>query len=186
MATETPKYAVLEKDGNIEIRQYESFVEAFIELNSDYDSALGQGFNALAGYIFGGNQRREHFAMTAPVTEFVKTQPEKISMTTPVFARANGMNSHVISFMMPSKYTLESLPTPNNPEIHFRKVEPYKAAVLSFSGYLNPRKVRGKTEELLARLATKKLLPKSEVSSAQYNPPWTPGFFRRNEIIVEI
>ena len=186
MAIETPKYTTIQKDGQFEIREYAGYITAYTDLSAEYDSALAQGFGILANYIFGRNRKHEHVAMTAPVTESVKSLPEKIAMTSPVFNQPTGNQTHRVSFMMPSKYTLESLPSPNNADINFRKIEPYKAAVLSFSGYLNSRTVHKKTEELLAWLAAKKLSPKSAVSSAQYNPPWIPGWFRRNEVLVEV
>ena len=186
MAIETPKYITLEKYGKIEIRRYEAYIEAFVEITSDYESALGQGFSVLAGYIFGGNKKRAHIAMTAPVTESLAVLSERIPMTAPVFTQTAGNETYKVSFMMPSKYTLETLPIPNKPEVRFKKIEAYKAAVLCFSGYLNSRTVHQKTEELLAWLADQKLSPKSAVSSAQYNPPWIPGWFRRNEILVEV
>jgi hypothetical protein len=186
MAIETPKFTVLQKDGKFEIRQYEGYLSASVEVEADYNHALGEGFGILADYIFGNNRAKTGIAMTAPVTEqAVKSQ--KIEMTAPVTAKKVGEGSrHLISFTMPAKYTLESLPEPVNKAISVRRVEPYKAAVLKFSGYMNEKTTAKKIQELQIWLKANKLEAKSGFITAQYNPPWIPGPFRRNEISAEV
>lgn len=186
MALENPKYQVLRKDGKFEIRQYEGYITAEVEIQSDYDSALRQGFRILASYIFGNNRKKEHIPMTAPVIEQDKEQGEKIPMTAPVTSRALGEGTHLVSFIMPSRYTLDTLPQPNSEEIKFREVEPHQVAALRFSGNLKAKLLDKKTQEMKQWLDQNNLAPKGGFVSAQYNPPWIPGFLRRNEILVEI
>ena len=88
MAIETPKYSVLRKNKNIEIRQYSEYIQAEVEVNSsNYRSAIEKGFEILAGYIFGNNVSRKKIDMTAPVKT---TQSEKIPMTSPVKLSGEG------------------------------------------------------------------------------------------------
>ena len=147
---------------------------------------MGEGFRILADYIFGNNRAKTNIEMTAPVTEqAVKSQ--KIEMTAPVTAAiVGGGKKYLISFTMPSKYPLEILPEPENKNISIYKVAPHKAAVLKFSGYSNEKTTAKKTQELEAWLKKDNLQTKSGFILAQYNPPWIPGPFRRNELIANL
>jgi hypothetical protein len=186
LAIEQPKYVVLKKDGNFEIREYEDHILAEVEIDSEWASALNKGFRVLAGYIFGANEAKARISMTAPVTEQRGNQREKIPMTAPVTASRVGEKRHKISFMMPAKYTMDTLPQPHSEEIKFRKVKKHKAAVIRFSGNLREELLKKKSEELKHWLKKEGIAPKSEFISAQYNPPWIPGLFRRNEVMVYI
>jgi len=186
MALETPKYEILQKDGKFEIRQYEGYILAEVEIEADHDSALREGFRILAGYIFGNNRRKTHIAMTAPVMEQETDISEKMAMTKPVSAKRSRENAYIISFVMPSKYSLDNLPEPISEAIHFREVKAHKVAVVRFSGYLKGKNAEKKIEELKEWMKQHDVIPRDSFVSAQYNPPWIPGFFRRNEIMVSI
>jgi hypothetical protein len=179
MSIESPKYKVVENDRKFEIRDYEKYIVAEVDIEGSYNGALNSGFGILAGYIFGGNSARASIAMTAPVTE-------RIPMTKPVSAFQKQGKLYTISFSMPSKYTLDTLPRPNDANIHLREVPASRVAVLKFSGSLNERLVTKKTAELLDWLRNKNLNPRSAVASNQYNPPWIPGPFRTNEVMVKV
>jgi hypothetical protein len=185
MPIETPKYDVLQKDGKFEIRKYQEYVITSVEIDADFRHALSQGFGILADYIFGNNQARTNIEMTAPVTgQAVKST--KIEMTAPVTsAQVGGGKKYLVSFTMPSKYTLESLPEPMNKTILLQKIAPHQTAALRFSGYLNEKTISKKTQELEVWLNKNNLRVKFYIV-AQYNPPWIPGMFRRNEIIAEL
>lgn len=186
MAIESPKFKLIKSDGKYEIREYAECINASVEVDSAYNAALGQGFNILADYIFGNNRAGTGIAMTSPVTE-QQIKSAKIEMTAPVTAVKIGKNpKYMISFTMPSKYTLETLPQPVNTAIVLSKVLTHKAAVLKFSGYLNEKTIVRKTQELADWLKQNNLQAQPEFVSAQYNPPWIPGVFRRNEIIAKL
>ena len=186
MAIESPKYKVVSKENKFEIREYEEYIVAEVEISEDYDRAINKGFRILADYIFGNNKKRTRIEMTAPVTETTANQSEKIEMTAPVSALSSAEGKYKITFMMPSKYTIDTLPEPNSKEIRFRKVDAHKAAVVGFSGFLKKKLASKKEEELKTWLKKNNLTAKSAFISAQYNPPWIIGPFRRNEIIVNI
>lgn len=201
--TESPKYILERKDDKFEIRKYPEYIMAQVEVESDFDSAIGIGFSILANYIFGGNKKRksipmtspvseekiegsEKINMTAPVTQEVIDGSEKIAMTVPVTEESSGDNIQRISFTMPSKYTLDTLPEPDNDRIKFKEFKNQKTAVLRFSGRVKEKLAMEKMEEMMRWLKKNHLKPKSNFIVAQYNNPAVPGFFRRNEIIVEI
>ena len=108
-------------------------------------------------------------------------------MTAPVtLAAIEEGKRYRISFTMPSKYRLNDLPEPVNPEISLREVDLHKAAAMKFSGYLSQNQANKRTAELKDWLRENNMQPKSGFLYAQYNPPWILGPFRKNEIIVEI
>ena len=186
---ETPPYKVEKKGDSIEIRTYAAYILAQVDVESDFDGALRNGFEILAHYIFGGNRKKESISMTAPVSEEIPMMApitsEKISMTAPVTEEQAG-RVHRISFAMPSRFTLETLPEPLDKRITFKVVEGRRTAAIRFSGRVHEKLAGQKTEELRDWLARNGLEPKSNFIVALYNPPFIPGIFRRNEIIVDI
>ena len=201
MAIESPKYEVEKEEGSFEIRTYASYIVAQVDVESDFDGALRNGFEILAHYIFGGNKKKESIPMTAPVSEEIPmmapvtaqkismTAPvtaEKISMTAPVTEEQAGERSYRVSFAMPSKFTLETLPEPQDKRITFKVVESRRTAAIRFSGRVHKKLATQKTEELRDWLSRNGIVPKSSFVVALYNPPFIPGIFRRNEIIVDI
>jgi hypothetical protein len=177
-----PKFTVLEKKNGYEIRKYNSYIEAQTIVTGSYREAMTSGFRILAGYIFGGNTKKQSISMTAPVLE---QKSESISMTAPVLETAIDNNSRILSFIMPEGYTLDTLPTPNDTRIKLVKVPSHTTAVLRYSGYNNAKKVDEMKAKLLGYLKRDDIaagLPRG----AGYNPPWTPPFMMRNEILVDI
>ena len=186
MAIESPKYQTVHKDKKFEIREYEGYILAEVEIDSDFGFALQKGFRVLADYIFGGNTSRARINMTVPVTEQAVSS-EKIDMTAPVTSSPiEEGRKYRIAFTMPSKYTPDNLPEPVNKMISFRKVSKHKVAALRFSGNLNSKLAARKSRELETWLNENKYSKKSGFVFAQYNPPWIPGIFRRNEVLSEV
>jgi SOUL heme-binding protein len=186
MANEEPKYDVLEKSDAFELRSYRPMIVAEAFVDGNLDEASNKGFRLIADYIFGNNKSAtgpsEKISMTVPVT--MEPKSEKISMTVPV-SMQEAAGKWRMHFVMPSKYTLETLPVPNNAEVKLREVPAKKFAVVRFSGFAGEQKVAKKTEELLAWLQTKQIEPAGLPELARYNAPWTLPFLRRNEVMVE-
>lgn len=186
-AIETPRYDVLEEREGYEIRQYHPQIVAEVTMTGEFKSAMNGGFRKLADFIFGNNtvaggaEEPSKIAMTAPVIE-----RKAIAMTAPVTGQESGKESHIVAFIMPSKYTLESLPKPNNPELTIRQESGRKYAVLQFSGFVPENKANGKKAELKALLTRDNLETVGEPILAQYDPPWTLPFMRRNEVWIEV
>lgn len=187
MAIEVPKYLVTEKSSGFELRAYNAMVVAETIVEGSLDKASSAGFKRIADYIFGNNKARngasEKISMTSPVT--MQPKSEKISMTAPVIM-AEDAGKWRIYFVMPSKYTLETLPEPNNKAVTLRALPARNFAVLRFSGLAGEEKTAKKTEELFAWLKSKNIKPIGTPELARYNPPWTLPFLRRNEVLVEI
>ena len=150
MATEEPKYELIEKSGEFELRQYQPMLIAEVLVDGDMDQASGKGFRLIADYIFGNNITEtgssKKIKMTAPVT--IEPISEEISMTIPVSLK-NISGRWQVSFVMPSKYTIDTIPLPNNKQIMLRKVPARKVAVLEFSGFVNEKNAANRTQELL-------------------------------------
>lgn len=184
MATEEPSFTVVIDDGAFQVRQYPALLIAETRVGGDRRDASGEGFKILAGYIFGGNTRRQKIAMTAPV---VQSQPtsEKIAMTAPVSQTAVG-NEWIVRFTMPSGYTMETLPKPNDPRVELSLTPAVRMAVIRFSGWTNDQDFKRKNAELEQWMSKRGHKATGPASLAQYNPPWTIGPLRRNEVMVPI
>jgi hypothetical protein len=179
---EQPEFQVVEKHDNIEIRDYAPMIVAETEVSGERDKAIGKGFRTIAAYIFGDNTSAKKVAMTAPVTQ---QGSEKIAMTAPVTQQGDG-HTWQVRFVMPSSYTMESLPKPNNPAVKLREIEGKRFAVITFSGLAGEKSLKRHTEELNWFLSANNLKTLSGLTYAFYNPPWTLPFLRRNEVMVEI
>jgi hypothetical protein len=189
MATEEPKYDVITKHSDFELRQYAPLVIAETWVSGTQDEASSRGFRAIAGYIFGDNKRAgaasEKIAMTAPVTMEKQNASEKIAMTAPVTMDKQG-DRWRMHFVMPSQYKLADLPIPNNPEVKLREVPEAKVAAIRFSGFAGEEKVETKTALLNEWVLKQGLTAASTPQLARYNAPWTPPFLRRNEVLMEV
>lgn len=198
MATEEPNYTILSKTENFELRRYESQLVAQTWVSGDQDVASRVGFKILADYIFGNNTapsgESSKISMTAPVAmQFEVKQSttkkndsnesQKIAMTAPVNMQQNDGKWRV-QFTMPSQYTMQTLPKPNNPDITIIEVAPQTYGVIKFSGLAGAEKVAEKTAELQSWMQTQKLTVTGTPELARYNPPWTLPFMRRNEIMI--
>jgi len=187
MATEEPKFEILEQDGDFEVRLYAPKIIAEVLVDGNLDEASSKGFRLIAAYIFGENTsaqgEAEKIAMTAPVV--TAPSSEKIAMTAPVTMTEAG-NQYRMFFVMPSSYSMATLPKPNNAKVSLSEVAAQKAAVLQFSWLAGEEKVAEKTALLRQWMKNKGLQATAPAQLARYNPPWTLPFLRRNEIIIPI
>ena len=179
---EQPKYTLIERSGNIEVRDYGPMIVAETEVTGERREAISKGFKLIADYIFGNNAPSKKVPMAAPVTQ---QSGEKIAMTAPVTQQGDG-NSWLVRFVMPSSYTMGTLPKPNNPAVELKKIPTTRYAVIRFSGMGSEGSLRSHTKRLTDFVGAKKLTPLSPPTYAFYNPPWTLPFLRRNEVLVEI
>lgn len=187
MATEEPKFTLLEKDQFFELRLYEPKILAEVLVSGTMREASSKGFRLIADFIFGNNiatsGKSEKISMTAPV--LIEPHAEKISMTAPVNVEQYGAGWKV-NFVMPRQYTLETLPKPNNPLVKIKPIPAKKFAVIQFSGLVDAEKVAKKVTDLEQWISTKQLKVLGNAELAIYNPPWTLPFLRRNEVMIEV
>jgi len=178
-----PKFTVLEKKDGYEIREYAPYIEARVKVTGSYREAQNNGFRILAGYIFGGNTSKTSIAMTTPVVE---QKSESIAMTAPVVETLTDTGERVVSFVMPQEYTLTTLPTPNDRRIEIVEVPAHKSAVLRYTWNTTAERVEQKKSELLSYIKRDGLVSIGVPRGARYDPPWTPPFMMRNEVLVDI
>ncbi|MDH4400065.1 MAG: heme-binding protein [Burkholderiaceae bacterium] len=184
MATEEPSYRSILQEAPFEIREYPSLIAAEVTVSGERSEAVSAGFRLLAGYIFGGNTRKQSIAMTAPVIQN-ESPNEKIAMTAPVM-QSPDPSGWIIRFIMPASYTLETLPTPNDPKVRLVSLPPKRLAVVRFSGLVDDNDVEQQTAVLRTFIAKQKLTAIGTPSLARYDPPWTLWFLRRNEVMLEV
>lgn len=183
VGTEEPLFVLEGRVGEIEIRRYGPRVAAQTSVKGNGQEARSAGFRRLAGYIFGGNHRKAKIAMTAPVAQ----HREKIAMTAPVSqARADDSGDSIIRFYMPSKWSLDTLPEPDDSSVTVVEVPAERFAVLRFSGDRSPTSVTAKSAELLTALHGTEFHTDGEPVAWFYDPPWTLPFRRRNEVAVPL
>jgi DNA gyrase inhibitor GyrI len=180
-----PSYTTIVKKPDYEIRQYESFIVAETSRQGTESSSMTSGFNELFRYISGDNVTRSKIKMTAPVIRSAADEGQKIAMTAPVLKEGQGESS-MIAFIMPPGSRFEELPQPQSPSVRLRVIQSHKVAVITFSGYATDDAIKEKTELLLNFLRRDNLNAKSDPRIALYNPPWTPPFMRRNEVMIEV
>ncbi len=183
LAIEEAPYKVVEKEKSFEIRDYEPCILAETVVEGDLEEAGNTAFNRLFGYISGKNRAEAKVAMTAPVSQ--EATGEKIEMTAPV-AQQRVQERWAVSFMMPTSYTLETLPQPEDPKVTLRQVPARRMATVRYSGLWSEKSYREHKLKLESWIKEKGLSPVGESVWARYNPPFTPWFLRRNEIQIPI
>ncbi|HQS83329.1 MAG: hypothetical protein B7Y25_00370 [Alphaproteobacteria bacterium 16-39-46] len=165
-----PKYKVISSQEKIEIREYTPILLAQVSVVGERKTAISAGFRILADYIFGNNEGRQ-----------------KITMTAPVIQQESSENLHWnVRFVMPSEYTLETLPHPKNNQIDIMSIPSKCYAVIRFSGLAREGILQRNLDLLQQYISSKKLHEVGKPVYAFYNPPWTLPFLRRNEIMIEI
>jgi effector-binding domain-containing protein len=183
MAFEEAKYNVVEKDNRFEIRDYAPHILAETIVEGDLEEAGNKAFNRLFRYISGDNRSHTKVAMTAPVSQ--QPMGEKIKMTAPVEQRRVKEN-WAVSFMMPSSYTLKTLPEPEDPNITLCQVPARRMAAVRYSGFWTEKRYLRYKSELESWIHERGLTIVGDPIWARYNPPFTPWFLRRNEILIPI
>jgi len=183
VAAEEPPFTIRLTSGEFAVRDYPPLVVAEVSVRGDRETAAGQGFRLLAGYIFGDNTRRQKLAMTAPVVQ--SPAGETIAMTKPVLQTGED-GTWVIRFIMPRGSTLETLPRPNSPRVQLHALAAVRVAVVRFGGLARHDDVAAKTLALSRFVTAQRLQAIGPPSLAQYDPPWTLWFMRRNEMMIPV
>ena len=164
---ETYAFKIINTYETIQIRQYEASLFTSVEIPSNnYRKTSTKGFSVLAGYIFGGNDKKEKIAMTSPVAMSLK-------------------DSTTMMFLVPKKYTRDNLPVPNDSSIEFKDMPEKKVAAISFSGWANDLKIAFFKKKLIDVLESKGIQYTDNFYFLGYNAPMEV-FNRKNEIIVEL
>jgi effector-binding domain-containing protein len=183
MAIEKAEYKVLEREGDIDVRQYEPHIVAVTIVEGDFEEIGNEGFRRLADYINGNNRKKQSISMTAPVTQ--EASSEKIAMTAPVGQERAG-GKWRITFVMPNEYTMDTLPEPLDSRVTLKEEPGQLMAAIRYSGTWSRagyEKHKAILEEFIERRG---LTVIGEPVWARYNPPFLPWFLRRNEVLIPV
>ncbi len=109
----------------------------------------------------------------------------KIAMTAPVQQQfAN--DAWKVNCVMPSEYTMDSLPKPNNEKVTLRQIDRKTFVVIRFAGRNSDSNLSKYEQQLREFVETQDISVKGSAKYAFYNPPWTLPFMRRNEVMLEV
>ena len=169
LAVEQAAYKVVRADGDFEIRDYPRLKTAYTVQKGARDDVGNSSFRRLADYIFD------------------RERPEgKIAMTAPVFMSSSGAQNTSMEFVMPRRFDREALPKPKDKRVKLGSRPPKRVAAIRFNGWADDDDLAEKEQELRAWMAKKGLKAGRKVEWAFYNPPWTLGPWRRNEVLIEV
>ena len=179
-ATEEAKYSVVLQDGEFEVRDYAPSVQAEVTVEGSREEAGNRAFQALFQYISGANRSRQKIAMTAPVG-----QSEKIAMTAPV-GLSGSPSGWVVSFMLPAEFSPDTAPEPTNAKVSLRALPARRMASVRYAGGDDEATYQKHFQALQAWIDKRQLKTTGEWVWARYNAPFTPPFWRRNEILMTL
>jgi hypothetical protein len=197
-AAEEPDYEVLKSEGDFELRRYAPYIVAQTIVEGDFEDAGGEGFTRLADYIGGGNRSGPEIEMTAPVAQEAApqtTNPKASSKEAPgserieagAFVGGEGQSGKWrVAFVMPSEYTMETLPEPADESISLKAKPGGLMAVVEYSGWWSRENYEENLEQLRNAIDRHGLRAVGDPVWARYDPPFMPWFLRRNEIWIPV
>jgi len=175
MSYEEPEYSIVKKTDIYEVRQYKRRTVAEVVYGEE-DS----GFRLLFDYISGSNKGSREVEMTIPVT-----QSKEIDMTVPVTQSTND-GSMSMRFFLPTQYTKQNAPEPNDERVKIIDLPEEYFAVISYSGFASDSNFKERYKELKAALDKDGMVIKGPPIKATYNSPFTLPFMRRNEAMYPL
>lgn len=182
--TAEPPHTIVMEDGQFQIRSYPSMIVAEVEVTGDMRRAGNSGFRPLADFIFGNNTAKQEIAMTSPVTRTPSSQ--EIAMTAPVLRTPTETDSWTVAFVMPEKWTMDTLPTPNNPDVNIRETTGETIAAIKFSGRGGEKTFVNKQKKLENWITAKGYTATGPARFAGYDAPWVPAPLKRHEVMIPV
>ena len=183
MAIEEIPYTVLEQSGEFALREYPTYIVAETYVEGPFEQVGSEGFRRLAAYINGENRKKQSIAMTAPVNQEVLS--EKIAMTAPV-NQEKSADTWRITFVMPEKYSLDTLPEPIDPRVSIKQDPGRLMATVRYSGTWSRKRYEENKKRLQAWMKERGFKQTGEPVWARYDPPFMPWFLRRNEVLIPV
>lgn len=169
--TEEQPYEVVEEYPEFELRWYPEHVVAETRVKGSFEGVGNKAFMRLVGYIGGRNRQSQKVAMTAPVVQE---------------AEQADAGRYVVSFVMPAGFSLGKAPEPTDPDVRLRRIPAQTAAALRFSGRWSRGRYEDHARRLLRALDEAGLKVDGPLRFARFDPPWTPWFLRRNEVVAPV
>jgi len=181
--TEQQRYDVVRTEPTFELRRYPEHVVAEVEVDGTFESAGNTAFRPLVSYIGGRNGSSAGLAMTAPVIQRrEEPTPHDVETTTALV----GPGRYVVSFVLPDDVRPGTAPEPTDDKVTVRTVPVESAAVARFSGRWTSSSYRARVDALVAAVAEAGLVATGPARFARFDPPWTPWFRRRNEVVLPV
>jgi len=165
---ESAPYKVVRSDGKFEVRDYPALTVVETPMAAGGRDGSDGSFMRLFRFITGANEAQQ-----------------KISMTTPVFMSGSESNA-TMAFVLPSKFRADTAPKPSDGSVTVRELPAGRFAVLRFSGGRNGKNEAAALESLRAWMKQEGLKESSAPIYGYFDPPWTPAFLRRNEVMLRI
>lgn len=162
---ESAPYKVVRTAGKFEVRDY----PALTVVETPMANANGDGsFGRLFRFISGGNEGKQ-----------------KIAMTTPVFMSGSDSNA-TMAFVLPAKFNAATAPKPADGAVTLRELPGGRFAVLRFNGGRSTVREAETLASLQTWLAAQGWKASGSPVYAYFDPPWTPSFLRRNEVMLRV
>ena len=189
--SDKPQYTLVRQlADDIEIRDYAPYLAATTTVAGDKDKASSDGFRILAKFLQGDNSRKERIEMTSPVTlddDASSTASDESSSDNDSRSRGNETaEGHVMTFMMPHHFSMQTLPVPTDSRIQIVEVPARRIAVITYKGRWTDKLYDEKLKELREKLAKAGVRAVESPAWARYNSPMMPFFLRHNEIWLEV
>ena len=182
--TEQQAYRVVGTHGPVELREYDPCVVADVVVSGSAEQAANAAFRPLFAYISGANRSASPLEMTAPVIQ--SAAGERLAMTAPVLQEAAGATEWTVSFVLPGSRPMGAFPAPTDPRVSLRAIPRELAAALRWSGRWTSGNIEKRAQELRRVIAEAGWQVMGEPRWARFDPPWTPPFMRRNEIVIPV
>ena len=167
--TEQMPYTVVATKSGYELRHYDPAILVQVTVTGNSQSAASTGFGPLVRYISGDNLPGRRMAMTSPVLQ-----------------ESSHSEHHVISFVLPQHVSVDDIPRPRDSRVTTVAVPARDMAARTYIGRWTQRKFEANAADLIAAVTRDGITPVGLPSWARYDPPWTPPFLRRNEVLVEV
>ena len=167
--TQQQPYEVLEKHADFELRHYPAGIQIETSVRGDFLGAGNMGFGPLVRFISGYNRANKSIAMTAPVIQ------------EPV-----GSSIHKVRFVMPEGMTIKAVPESLDPSVKVVEVPEHLAAARKFSGSWSEERFEKESKALVNALLTVGIETVGSVYVSRFDPPWKPGFLKRNEVLIKV
>lgn len=183
--TEKQPQEVIRRFPEFELRRYPTHLMAEVVVESSFTDAGNRAFRVLAAFISGRNSTQAKVSMTAPVVQ--EQASESIAMTSPVLQESDvDSGRHVVGFVMPARYSMDTLPTPSDPRIRIREIPTQVAAAKTFTGRWSEKIYQEQLADLRSSVAKAGLEIIGPPRFARFDPPWTPWFLRHNEVVLPV
>ncbi|MBB5684372.1 SOUL family heme-binding protein [Sphingobium boeckii] len=166
--SEKPDYALLDSDGDFELRDYPPLLAVETRVAGKREEALSAGSGVLADYIFAKSRPGQTIEMTAPV---LSDRPD-----------AGGWRTR---FLMPAIWTRDTLPEAPR-DVTIVEIPARRIAATRFTGTAGARTLAAEEAALRRWISDGDLIVQGPAEHAFYNSPIVPGPLRRNEILIPV